>query len=515
MRASLINKAWLFTQYRQAKHFHDNSNHCAKIQEALLLLNLRQNTATDIGRKFRFNRLINYEAFARNVPIIEEYSAIKPDIENMKAGGQDVLFKGAPHFFESTSGTSSEPKYIPFNKALKNELNKAIAVWMWELYRYDHAIFSGQAYWALSPAMKEPKFTASGIPVDTGNDLDYLGPVSAFFLKQVFAVPPELKCINDPAEFYVKTWRYLLNSPKLAFISVWSPQFLIRLLTFLKANVREISKNNNISRLKFDTIQSAISEDRLTFDFLFPNLRMLSCWTHGQSRIWLNQLKKITGRVPVQGKGLLATEGIVSIPLGMNKHVLSYTSHFYEFKDSKGNIKTASNLSEEEVCEVIITTGGGLYRYNMHDLVRCTGFYNSIPCFEFIGRSGNVSDLVGEKVAESSLNEILDTALNTFQHISALYLFPVHTEAGAQYTLAIEGEDHEAAAVRAFVEAELMKNPNYKQALKAGQLRGLSPFQVESGFTQRLTDHYQKKNNMADGDLKLPLLFPVNFLNDV
>ncbi|MBK6265503.1 GH3 auxin-responsive promoter family protein [Marivirga sp. S37H4] len=516
MKASLINKAWLLSQKSLSKQFHQNAHHCQQTQDLILKQYLQLNATTDFGKKHQFDRLKSYQDYVQNVPVIEEFSEMENFINDMKSGRENVLFAGKTLFFETTSGSGSTPKFIPYNTRLKKEFKAAVAVWMWDLYRTDPKIFSGKAYWSLSPALKETSTTSGGISIGTGDDSAYFDPVTAFLLKQIFAVPPQLNKIQDVHEFYIQTWCYLLRASNLSFISVWSPQFLLRLMDFFVENFQQIRKESGMSLARADLVWRAIEEKHLSLDLLFSGLKLISCWTQGHSKIWIKKLKEITGAVPIQGKGLLATEGVVSVPLGMNQHVLSYTSHFYEFKSEEGKVCMADALRQGETYEVIITTGGGLYRYNTHDLVKCSGFYKSVPCLEFLGRSGNISDLVGEKLAESSLVEIFHQALSTFPSIEALYLYSERQQHMAGYVLVIESSTTiECDNIVRFVEEQMMTNPYYKQAISSGQLNLLKAASVDGDFTRRLTRYYQSTKGIKDGDLKLPLLFPSGFLDPI
>lgn len=49
----------------------------------------------------------------------------------------------------------------------------------------------------------------------------------------------------------------------------------------------------------------------------------------------------------------------------------------------------------------MITTAGGLYRYDLGDQIRCIGHQGATPRLVFEGRAGLVSDLVGEKLNEA------------------------------------------------------------------------------------------------------------------
>ena len=516
MSAAFFNKLWLKRQGKFADEYRRNIENCSSVQNEKLKTYLSANAQTEFGKKHNFEVIKSYEDFIQAVPVLEDYGDLKPWIDSIVTGKSNVLFPGKPLFFETTSGTSSASKLIPYNKALKAELSTAVAVWMRDLYQMNPLIFSGKSYWSLSPAMKEKGQTEGGIPIGTQNDSEYFDPISSFFLSRIFAVPGNLSKITDPHEFYVHTWSYLLTCKKLTFTSVWSPQFLIRLLDFFRENLKQICFESGVTGRWADFIQGKIDEDDFSLELILPDLRLISCWTQGQSKIWLQKLKNLSGNIPIQGKGLMSTEGVVSVPIGMDQHALAFTSHFYEFRDKNLNVFTATELIKDEDYEVIITTSGGLYRYNTRDRVRCTGFHHSVPCLEFIGRSGHNSDLVGEKLHENMLYDVFTETVAKYSLLESLYLYPVIQENQAVYYLIVESDtESHSIEICEFVERALCKNPYYQQAVNSGQLLRLRIKRVDKGFTKSLTEFYQRDKQIKDGDLKLPCLFPPNYLDQL
>jgi hypothetical protein len=76
---------------------------------------LRKGSHTAFGREHGFDKITSYEAFKAQVPL-RDYEAIRPWIERIKKGEQDVLWPGRPTYFAKTSGTTSGVKYIPLTK---------------------------------------------------------------------------------------------------------------------------------------------------------------------------------------------------------------------------------------------------------------------------------------------------------------------------------------------------------------------------------------------------------------
>ena len=209
---------------------------------------------------------------------------------------------------------------------------------------------------------------------------------------------------------------------------------------------------------------------------VWPRLRMISCWTDGVAEPWTSELAACFPRVAIQGKGLTATEGMVSFPLGRSgKKVCAVRSHFLEFIDPEsGKIHHAWDVEAGKEYTVILTTGGGLYRYRLHDLVRVTSFFNQAPCLSFISRDNLVSDMVGEKLNARHVEETLRRVEKELGHrFLFAMLAPVQDGPRAGYALYAQPAgnaepDFQRAA--ALLEIELCRNFHYRHARRMSQL---------------------------------------------
>jgi len=70
---------------------------------------------TVFGIDHGFNNIKTYEDFITKVQI-RDYEQLKPYVERVVAGEEDILWKGKPIYFAKTSGTTSGAKYIPITK---------------------------------------------------------------------------------------------------------------------------------------------------------------------------------------------------------------------------------------------------------------------------------------------------------------------------------------------------------------------------------------------------------------
>jgi hypothetical protein len=76
---------------------------------------IRQAKNTQFGIDHYFDQIKTFEDFSNNVPI-RDYEDLKPYIEKVVKGEENILWKGKPLYFAKTSGTTSGAKYIPLTK---------------------------------------------------------------------------------------------------------------------------------------------------------------------------------------------------------------------------------------------------------------------------------------------------------------------------------------------------------------------------------------------------------------
>ncbi len=86
---------------------------------------LKSAQKTTFGVDHDFASIKTHEDFVKKVPL-RDYEALKPYIDKIKEGKQNVLWKGRPIYFAKTSGTTSGVKYIPITKdSIPNHINSA------------------------------------------------------------------------------------------------------------------------------------------------------------------------------------------------------------------------------------------------------------------------------------------------------------------------------------------------------------------------------------------------------
>ena len=213
------------------------------------------------------------------------------------------------------------------------------------------------------------------------------------------------------------------------------------------------------------------------------------------------QLRQLFPHAHLQGKGLLATEGITTLPFS-GCLLPALTSHYYEFADEHGQIRPLHQLQHGNRYRLILTTQGGLYRYDIQDwLLAQASPHANVPSLHFIGRSSLTSDLVGEKLTEAFVAQAIR---QTLASVSGCLLLQGSTTPQPHYILWHEPTFTPSDHALAELNAALCANPQYHYAQQIGQLGKLTA----RLHPQLLAYASQHAPSRVLGTQKIPMLLP-------
>jgi GH3 auxin-responsive promoter len=474
-------------------------------QRVVLRKILARNASTEFGRKHGFADIRSVADFRARVPE-SDFEAISPFIDRACAGEPSVLTSDPIRLFEKTSGSSGAAKYIPCTDSLRREFQNAVRAWIFDLYRYDPKLLLGQSYWLITPLSRDKEMTPGDIPVGFENDADYLGTLERKIAEALFVVPGELARVSDIESSLYLTLRFLIQSENLTLISVWNPSYLsllmdrfdswaVRLLADLEKGNASLPNEQNIPLSLIRKLRAQPKRARALRQILertgklrpaeiWPRLRLISCWTDAAARQSLAGVSQRFPQVRIQGKGLLATEGVATIPwVEAGGCIPAVTSHFYEFCPIDGSVPRVSDeLKKGSEYSLMITTGGGLYRYRLGDRVRVNGFHGSVPILEFVGRDNGVSDLRGEKLSPAFVQSYLDRATAEVSVYASFAMLAPQPNA-SRYVLYIQCPCRQQRLGEA-LETRLRANPHYDYCRSLGQLEALQIFWIRGDAQQ-------------------------------
>jgi hypothetical protein len=516
-KAAAANAVWLAASLPASRRFRHALAHPDEVQWRLLRSQLVRNARCDYGRAHGFGEIRNYAEFARRVPIVN-YDDCESWINRIMHGEQSVLTEEPVTHLAPTSGSTGARKLIPFNASLLRSFNLAIGSWMIDLCRQYPSIVPGPAYWSVTPIANEPDQENSAVPIGFEDDGHYLGGVGRRLVNAVMAVPSAVRHVTNIDAFRRITLLHLLRQKDLRLISIWHPSFLALLLDAMPAAWEELlsdihsggcSRLNGISQsvllaLRFPANPRRAAElkraDPSKLETIWPMLRVVSCWGDAHAGLALADLARRIPHVAIQPKGLLATEAVITIPFG-GKYPVALGSHFFEFIDEHGAIRQVHELRKTGIYEVVVTTGGGLWRYRLGDKVEVTGFLERTPSLRLIGRAGLVSDRFGEKLSEAFVSHALREAWAGLPTMPAFAMLAPEEGSPIQshYTLYVEGAFPDDIPVR--LDAALSQNPHYAYCRDLGQLHTPRIFRIDAQAYESFVA-IEMRRGMRLGDIK-------------
>jgi hypothetical protein len=211
----------------------------------------------------------------------------------------------------------------------------------------------------------------------------------------------------------------------------------------------------------------------------------------------------------IQGKGLLSTEGIVTIPFGLSGcGIPALTSHFLEFVSESGAVRLVDEIRVGRTYEVLLTTGGGLYRYRLGDRVTVRGRSGKLPLLNFSGRTGVVSDHAGEKLDEELVRDLVGARLAQLGLEPGFWFLSFATSRRG-YVLFLEiSEELDLRDLGKSIDDSLSAAFHYSLARRLGQLEMVRVYRLSPGARSRFYEEMGRRGQRA-GDVKPGCLAPV------
>jgi len=478
---------------------------------------------TERARQLGLSAGMSPEQFRRSVPECS-YSDVARDIDEQRASGRCVLTNDACARYQPTSGSTSTEKWIPYTQSFLGELDQAIGAWGHDLYARYPGIRCGRHYWSMSWI---PTSMRGQLPSNVADDRALLSRSKRMMSWLTSAVPAWVSYTATSQASVFATVCFLVSANDLSLLSVWSPTFALNLLDQLgkwREAIAEVfergawpsamgafpGKPPMRARRAAALLRSWDGE--ATSDFfkeLWPKLALISSWDTGSSARWAARLAGLFPQASFQGKGLWATEGVVTIPY-RERYPLAVLSHFFEFVDLDTDKPLfAWELKSGQMVRPLLTTGSGLLRYRLEDRLRVTELLHGTPCFEFVGRLAGV-DLVGEKMSPDMARFALETVAQDSDCIPLTLLAvtnPIGTEKPCFVALCEGRSDqpsHKSNSRSWILEQSLRHAFHYNLARDLGQL---GPAQVlVRPDARRLYADLGALRGITAGNLKLESL---------
>jgi hypothetical protein len=408
-------------------------------QEARLKRILVENADTEVGKKYGFASIANLDEFRAKVPLCT-WDDVAPLVDRMVKGERGVLVNEAPFFYATTSGTTGRRKLIPVTSSFVEECRVANKL----LYRATLAAMP-QLLKGKRLSMRSPKTETLAPGIEAGSITVALGGGFEDEEGLFDAVPVDVFFVDDYETRYFLALRFALQED-VTVCSAVNPSTLLLFARTLAERADELAlalenglvgvdlsaldeKRRERLEERADKDEAAARRIRESARLhgaprmcdVFPNLSGLVCWKGGSAPWYVEKLTNSYGDVPVLDYGYCASEGCFGAALSTDtsSSVLLPHGHVIELipeddlDDVRAGRKPSLLLHEAEVGKryfVVVTTGAGLYRYEMNDVVEVTGHLGQAPLVVFRHKGGAMASVTGEKVGESHVVNAMATA---------------------------------------------------------------------------------------------------------
>ena len=517
---------------------------CRETQCTLLADLLRLNQSSAFSRDYGLTGRTTLREFRQRVPV-GDYELIRSYVDQVAHGNHAALLgeTNKLQMFALTSGTTAAPKLIPVTTRFLNDYRRGWQTWGIGTYS-DHALLQKLNIVQISSSHQKTR-TADGTPC--GNISGLVAAMQKRFVRSLYTIPAVVAEILDAEAKRYTILRLALADPWVGMTITANPSTLLQLAGFAnthaEALIRDIH-NGGINGVDLPDLQRRELKNRLRPNVpraaqlqqildrhgglrprdCWPMLQALGVWCGGSAAAYIPKLKQVFDGITIRDHGLHASEGRMTLPLmdECSSGLLEIQTHFFEFLPMTEVGSASPVVLEAHELEVgveyyiLLTTSSGLYRYNIRDVVRCTGFYGTTPLLEFRHKGAHISSITGEKLAESQVVEAVNAAVRECGVNLELFTLTPQWGEPPGYKLCVQCDSadagHNPARLNRFamvVEEHLARlNVEYKDKRESGRLAPLYVQALQQEHWDAFTKNRQSRSGGSLEQYKHPCLLP-------
>lgn len=427
---------------KSAKRFDAATHDPAGTQLRKLLEIARRNENTEYGREYAFRAVKGFDDWRAAVPVVG-YEDIKSRVERVTRGEKNVLTAEDPVMFARTSGTTGDAKYVPVTPTCQGRDHQdQMRTWFFHAIRAHPSIFKGSVVSLVSPAVEG--HAPSGVPF--GSTSGHIYKNMPGLVRGTYLVPYEVFEVEDYETKYYVIMRLGVGAD-VTLVGTANPSSIIKMCELANVHADALLKDLHDGTLKAgldlpDAVrQKVLARCRpdperarrleaarkrragmlLPADY-WPGLALIGCWKGGTVGAYVDRFPgwfDPEGKrpVPVRDWGYLSSEARGSIPLSDEGcgGVLTVATNVYEFvevneiENNPDDRRAWNFLGVEQVEKgkeyyIFLTTTGGLYRYDINDVIEVVGSHHRTPVIVFRRKGRGVTNITGEKV---SVNQVI------------------------------------------------------------------------------------------------------------
>lgn len=530
---------------RGREHFLDLARaSCRETQHALLQDLLRLNQSSAFSRDFGLTERTTLHEFRQRVPV-SDYELIRSYVDRVAQGDHAALLGelNRLQMFAMTSGTTAASKLIPVTTRFLNDYRRGWQTWGIGTYS-DHALLQQLNIVQISSSHQKTR-TADGTPC--GNISGLVAAMQKRVVRSMYTIPAAVSEITDADAKRYTILRLALADPWVGMLITANPSTLLQLTEFANLEAEHLIRdihNGGISDVELSTAISSEFRRRLRPDArrarqlqqimeqhgelrprkCWPLLQALGVWCGGSAAAYIPKLKQVFEGITIRDHGLHASEGRMTLPLEDEScaGLLEIQTHFFEFmpvteaESDRPNVLEAHELQEGAEYFILLTTSSGLYRYNIRDVVRCTGFYGTTPFLEFRHKGAHISSITGEKLAESQVVEAVNAAAATIGLKFSLFTLTPLWGQPPSYMLYLwwdkacqADSETELNRLAAIVDQHLSSaNEEYRDKRQSGRLGSIRAQILSAEHWHSFTSSRQSRSGGSPEQYKHPCLLP-------
>ncbi len=531
----IISKLVSWKKKQKYKTLLKFKNRPEAIQKKRLLDILKRNRTTVFGQQYEFGAINSLDDFRKKVPI-RTSSEYKEFLQRMLEGNHATLCKDEPFYFAMTAGSTGQFKHIPINKPLSREIDNGVLSYM-HLFESLCPEAADKPIQFLVGSAEGGK-TSAGVPKGFVSGFHYRNLPSV--IRNRFVIPYWVFTIEDIKERYYAMVRFLVSEPELVGIAAMTPQNICimaksaienkdRLMSDMKNGTLTLAETGiykddlpefktEISRAEafLGALNTGGSQEALKV--LFPSMKYVSTWIGGNMSYALEELFSYFGEIDIFELPSSASEGFFVVPNALNTPggIAAITCHFMEFipEEQVGLPDPQTVLVNElEVGKryvLVITTSGGLYRYNMEDLYEVTGMWGNTPTLRFISKQARQVSITNERINESDVVEAMNSLRSHFEQNPKHFILIPNRE--GYYDLVIDQLPKNISEFSfAYDNALGKKSLAYAYYREHGQIKPLKVHPLtDPSVLKKYVEGIQFRSNLPTGQFK-----PIHVVDDV
>lgn len=439
---------------------------------------------TAFGRDHNITVNTTYEQFKKQVPV-RDYEALRPYLERVVAGEENVTWKGKPLYLSKTSGTTSGVKYIPISKeSMPNHINCARNALLMYINETGNSAFvdGGLIFLSGSPELDKKN------GIFTGRLSGIVNHHVPQYLRRNQLPSYTTNCIDDWETKVDAIVGETVNKDMtlISGIPPWVQMYFDKLTEKTGKKIKDIFPNFSVfvyGGVNFEPYRKKL------IDSIGKQIDTIETYPASEGFIAFQDSQKEEGLLLVLNEGIF----FEFIP----------TAEYFDENPTRISLK---DVQVGVNYAVILNTNAGLWGYSIGDTVK---FVSTAPyrlvvtgrIKHFISAFGE--HVIGEEVEHALMSVAAEEGVDVIEFTVAPYVSQTKGQSYHEWFVEFGTEPTDLAAFAQKVDAALQKKNVYYYDLIVGNI--LLPLKLNS-LPKNTFINYMKAEGKLGGQNKVPRL---------